>query len=102
MLAFPFPLRSASAAMQLPSVESDLLIAAPSFRRVPLDPAASDRSDPARSTNEIRLETSDPSASHRRTRSSTMVCARDELAFMFVAATVRALLPRSISFSTSP
>ena len=98
----PFPeLRSASAAMQLPSAESDLLIAAPSFRRVPLDPAASDRSEPARSTSDIRLETSEPSFSHRRTLNSTMVCARDDPAFMFVAATVLAFAPRDISASTS-
>ena len=44
---------SARAEMTLPSVVSDLLMLAPSFRRVPLAPVESARSDPARSTRLI-------------------------------------------------
>lgn len=39
--------------MTLPRVVSDLLMLAPSFRRVPLAPVESARSDPAKSTREI-------------------------------------------------
>jgi hypothetical protein len=42
----------ASAEMHLPSVDSDLLMLAPSFRRAPVAPVALARSDPARSTRE--------------------------------------------------
>ena len=89
--------RSASAEMQLPSALSDLLIAAPSLSRAPVAPVASERSLPARSTSETRLEISEPSGSRRRTRSSVTVCARDDVAFIAVAAVVLAFAPRSIS-----
>ena len=46
---------SARAEMTFPRVDRDLLILAPSLRRVPFAPVESARSDPARSTNEILL-----------------------------------------------
>ena len=90
---------SASALITLPRDESDLLIAAPSLRRSPVAPVDSARSEPARSTRFM----SDRSS---LTRPSSvmiclmemvmMVCARDEVAFIWVAATVRDAVPASI------
>lgn len=44
---------SARADMTFPKVVSDLLMLAPSFRRVPLAPVESALSDPAKSTRDI-------------------------------------------------
>ena len=93
---------NASAEMQLPRQESDWLMAAPSFRRSPVAPVESARSLPARS---IRLMMATLSFAVPAARSTLvcvrmiwkMVCARDEVAFMAVDATVRALLPASMS-----
>ena len=93
---------AASAEMQLPRHVSDRLMAAPSFSRSPVAPVESARSLPARS---MRLMTATlslavPAARSTRVCVSTiwkMVCARDDVAFMAVLATVRALVPASIS-----
>lgn len=84
---------SASAEMTFPSVVRLLLILAPSLRRVPLAPVESARSEPAKSTREILLTFSVV----REVRVSCRCCVkkivktawdREEVSFMFVAATV--------------
>jgi hypothetical protein len=115
----------ASAEMTLPSVVSDLLMFAPSFRRWPVAPVELARSEPAKSIKlSFRLAFSFPHSSARgRTHlirdtfsvsrfvslsclfivssSVNTACDRELVSFMFVAATVRALLPSSIRFIIS-
>ena len=91
---------SARAEMTLPRDESDLLIAAPSLRRSPVAPVDSARSEPARSTRFMSDATSFVRPSSEiscLTVIAIMVCARDEVAFICVAATVRLAVPASIS-----
>ena len=95
---------SASAVITLPKADSDWLIAAPSLRRSPVAPVDSARSEPARS---MRLR-SEPSSFFRpssvtvcTTRIVTTVCARLDVAFICVDATVRELVPVSMHFSIS-
>ena len=88
--------------MQFPSAESDLLMAAPSLSRAPVAPVPSTRSLPARSTSETRerVSTSSVSQGLRSTRvtvNSTTVCARDDVSFIPVAATVRLTSPVAIN-----
>lgn len=90
---------SASAEMTLPSDESDLLMAAPSLRRSPVAPVDSARSEPARSTRFMSdlisfLRPSSLISWH--TVMVMIVCAREEVAFICVAATVREAVPASI------
>lgn len=79
--------------MTFPNVVRLLLIFAPSFKRVPLAPVESARSDPAKSTKDIL----DTFSVHSCVTSSSFCCVknivntawdRDEVSFMFVAATV--------------
>ena len=115
---------SASAEMTLPSVVSDLLMLAPSFRRAPdvnhecighgevgchapVAPVDSARSLPAKSTRLILLTLSvtRPDTGSVVRWVSTMLntaCERLLVSFMLVAATVRALLPSSIRLAMSP
>ena len=86
--------------MQFPNAESDLLMAAPSLSRAPVAPVPSTRSLPARSTSETRERVSMSSVPLRSTRvtvNSTTVCARDDVSFIPVAATVRFASPVAIS-----
>jgi hypothetical protein len=106
-LSTPFDppvLAAASAAITLPNVVKLLLINAPSFNLFPVAPVAFALSDPARSTSEIR-DTFSPArfvvGSSRRCvrRRVKTACERDEVSFMFVAATVRAYHPIISSYS---
>ena len=95
---------SASAEMTLPRAESDTLISMPSCRRAPVAPVDSARSDPARSTSTMSLVISLVRPSSLISCVSemvTMVCARDDVAFMSVAPTVRLAVPMSCTFSIS-
>lgn len=91
----PPALAAARAAMTRPSVVKLLLIKAPSLSLVPVAPVAFARSLPARSTSEMR-ETFSPTMSVVVSwrfcvkRSVNTACERDDVSFMFVAATVRA------------
>jgi hypothetical protein len=94
----------ASAEMTLPSEERERLMAEPSLRRSPVAPVPDWRSEPARSMRLMSdvLSVALPAAASTLVcvkLSWKMVCAREEVAFMFVAATVRALVPASISFA---
>ena len=101
--------------MTFPNALSDLLIAAPSLSRAPSAFVASARSLPARSTSESlptvssRVEDEAPAEpakassgiAGRMILSSTSVCALDDVAFIAVDATERALAPRAIRASIS-
>jgi len=63
---------AASAEMTLPSEESDRLMALPSFKRAPVAPVESARSEPARSMRLMILVTSTALPAERSTR----VCVR--------------------------
>ena len=104
---------SASAEMTLPSAESETLISMPSFSRAPVAPVDSARSDPARSTSTMSLVISltcpppapppplPPSLISCVRLIETIVCARDDVAFISVAPTVRLDVPTSCTFSIS-
>jgi hypothetical protein len=83
----------------IPSVVSDLLMLDPSLSRSPTAPVRIARSEPARSTREIRLTVSPltpASPGSVRVKVSRIVktaCERLDSLFMLVAATVRDLFP---------
>lgn len=92
--------------MTLPSVRRDLLMDAPSFNRVPAEPAKFEFSEPARSTK-FTLLTVNPSAP---VSSSTWVLVammvkiawlREEASFIFVSATTLLDCPSISSLSAS-
>eukprot|EP00966_Prymnesium_polylepis_P105610 2446065-Prymnesium_polylepis.1 len=92
----PFFDCSASALMTLPSAESDLLIFAPSLSLSPVAPVFETRSEPARSTRLIVARTSffwPPITSICCILMMKIECEREEVAFMFVAATARWSFP---------
>ena len=86
-------------------------MAAPSLSRAPVAPVPSTRSLPARSTSETRDRVStssrvtEPSPFVRRstrvTVNSVTACARDDVSFIPVAATVRRRSPSAVNAAIS-